>query len=51
MACRNSDNTFIASLEMGTNSTLDLGLCATYHWIKEQYSKRKQGQQLLLDQS
>jgi GDP-D-mannose 3',5'-epimerase len=44
VAGRNSDNTFIQQVlgwEPGTS--LDQGLALTYHWIKEQYDKRKLG--------
>jgi nucleoside-diphosphate-sugar epimerase len=42
---RNSDNTFIQEvLHWEPNTTLDEGLYHTYHWIKEQYTRRKQGQ-------
>jgi GDP-D-mannose 3', 5'-epimerase len=45
VAGRNSDNAFIRQvLNWEPNTTLDFGLSETYHWIKEQYSKRKQGQ-------
>jgi GDP-D-mannose 3',5'-epimerase len=45
VAGRNSDNTFIKQvLKWEPDTTLDAGLRETYHWIRDQYSKRKQGQ-------
>jgi nucleoside-diphosphate-sugar epimerase len=45
VAGRNSDNTSIRQiLKWEPNTTLDDGLRETYHWIQDQYSKRKQGQ-------
>jgi GDP-D-mannose 3', 5'-epimerase len=45
VAGRNSDNTLIKQvLNWEPNTTLDRGLHETYHWIKEQYSRRKQGE-------
>lgn len=44
VAGRNSDNTFIKSvLNWEPNTTLEIGLRQTYHWIKEQYDSRKLG--------
>jgi nucleoside-diphosphate-sugar epimerase len=48
VAGRNSDNTFIKKvLKWEPNTPLDKGLAATYKWIKAQYFKRKQGQQVV----
>jgi nucleoside-diphosphate-sugar epimerase len=48
VAGRNSDNTFIKQvLKWEPNTTLETGLRETYLWIKEQYSKRKEGKLLL----
>jgi nucleoside-diphosphate-sugar epimerase len=45
VAGRNSDNTFIKQvLKWEPDTSLKMGLRETYHWIKDQYSKRKQGQ-------
>ena len=33
--------------EIATNTTLKEGLRETYYWIKEQYSRRKQGQLII----
>jgi nucleoside-diphosphate-sugar epimerase len=45
VAGRNSDNTFIRQvLKWEPNTTLKTGLRETYHWISDQYSRRKQGQ-------
>jgi len=45
VAGRNSDNTFIKQvLKWEPNTALHTGLRETYHWIQDQYSKRKQGQ-------
>ncbi len=44
VAGRNSDNTFIQKvLHWEPNTTLDVGLRATFEWIKERYHARKQG--------
>ncbi len=44
VAGRNSDNTFIQKvLHWEPNTPLDVGLRATYEWIKERYHARKQG--------
>ena len=44
VAGRNSDNTFIKKvLKWKPDATLDVGLRETYHWIKDQYSRRKRG--------
>lgn len=44
VAGRNSDNTFIKKVLGWEPSTpLDKGLAVTYKWIKDQYTKRKQG--------
>jgi GDP-D-mannose 3', 5'-epimerase len=42
---RNSDNTLIQEV-LGWEPGIDLktGLLTTYHWIKEQYEKRKRGE-------
>jgi GDP-D-mannose 3',5'-epimerase len=45
VAGRNSDNAFIKQvLKWEPKTSLHTGLRETYHWIQEQYSKRKQGQ-------
>ena len=42
---RNSDNTFIKRiLNWQPDTSLEFGLRETYDWIKDQYSRRKQGQ-------
>src|SRR5579864_7259082 len=47
VAGRNSDNTFIQEVLGWEPSTpLDKGLAITYKWIKEQYTKRKQGKRV-----
>lgn len=49
VAGRNSDNTFIKkALEWEPDTSLNAGLRETYNWIKEQYSKRKQGQVIVI---
>lgn len=48
VAGRNSDNTFIRKmLKWEPNTTLDVGLRATYNWIKEQYEARKKGKRVV----
>jgi len=48
VAGRNSDNTFIKSvLKWEPNTTLEVGLGETYHWIEEQYQSRKRGQRVV----
>jgi nucleoside-diphosphate-sugar epimerase len=48
VAGRNSDNTFIQKmLKWQPNTPLDTGLRATYQWIQEQYSARKQGKRVV----
>src|SRR5690349_22210518 len=48
VAGRNSDNTFIKKvLGWEPDTTLDAGLKATYHWIKEQYLARKKGKRVV----
>jgi nucleoside-diphosphate-sugar epimerase len=48
VAGRNSDNTFIQKmLKWEPNTSLDTGLRATYHWIKEQYEARKKGHRVV----
>lgn len=48
VAGRNSDNTFIQQvLHWEPSTPFDVGLAATYEWIKEQYMKRKQGQRVV----
>jgi nucleoside-diphosphate-sugar epimerase len=48
VAGRNSDNTFIQEvLKWEPNTTLEKGLTATYHWIKEQYHARKLGKRVV----
>jgi GDP-D-mannose 3',5'-epimerase len=45
VAGRNSDNSFIKQvLKWEPNTTLKTGLGETYHWIRDQYSRRKRGQ-------
>ena len=45
VAGRNSDNTFIKrTLNWQPDTSLEFGLRETYDWIKDQYSRRKQGQ-------
>jgi nucleoside-diphosphate-sugar epimerase len=47
VAGRNSDNTFIKKVLRWEPSTpLDKGLAITYKWIKDQYTKRKQGKRV-----
>jgi GDP-D-mannose 3',5'-epimerase len=42
---RNSENSFIKQiLDWEPNTSLDVGLKATYGWIRAQYEKRKQGE-------
>jgi nucleoside-diphosphate-sugar epimerase len=48
VAGRNSDNTFIKqTLKWEPNTSLDIGLTATYKWIKQQYDARKQGRRVV----
>jgi nucleoside-diphosphate-sugar epimerase len=48
VAGRNSDNTFIQQvLHWEPNTSLDVGLRATYDWIREQYFARKQGKRVV----
>ncbi|MGA2662613.1 MAG: NAD-dependent epimerase/dehydratase family protein [Verrucomicrobiota bacterium] len=48
VAGRNSDNTFIQKvLKWEPNTPLDTGLRATYQWIQQQYSARKQGKRVV----
>jgi GDP-D-mannose 3', 5'-epimerase len=48
VAGRNSDNTFIQQvLEWEPNTSLDVGLRATYKWIEEQYRARKKGKRVV----
>jgi GDP-D-mannose 3', 5'-epimerase len=48
VAGRNSDNTFIKEvLNWEPSTAFERGLAVTYEWIKEQYSKRKQGQRVV----
>jgi GDP-D-mannose 3',5'-epimerase len=48
VAGRNSDNTFIKKmLNWEPDTTLDAGLRATYHWIKQQYHDRKKGRRVV----
>ena len=45
VAGRNSDNAFIKEvLNWEPDTSLEIGLRETYHWIKDQYARRKQGQ-------
>lgn len=49
VAGRNSDNSFIKKvLNWEPNTSLDVGLKATYLWIKEQNEKRKKGQSVVI---
>jgi GDP-D-mannose 3',5'-epimerase len=49
VAGRNSENSFIKKiLSWEPNTSLNVGLKATYLWIAEQYSKRKKGQCVVL---
>lgn len=49
VAGRNSENSFIREvLNWEPNTPLDEGLRATYLWIREQYSKRKKGQYVVV---
>jgi nucleoside-diphosphate-sugar epimerase len=48
VAGRNSDNTFIQKvLKWEPNTPLDVGLAATYKWIKQQYADRKKGRRVV----
>jgi nucleoside-diphosphate-sugar epimerase len=48
VAGRNSDNTFIKKvLNWEPSTPLDVGLRATYAWIKEQYDARKRGKRVV----
>jgi len=48
VAGRNSDNTFIQKmLQWEPDTSLDTGLRATYKWIREQYSARKEGRRVV----
>jgi nucleoside-diphosphate-sugar epimerase len=48
VAGRNSDNTFIQKvLKWEPRTPLDVGLRATYQWIKKQYDARKRGQRVV----
>jgi GDP-D-mannose 3', 5'-epimerase len=48
VAGRNSDNTFIQKmLKWEPNTPLDVGLKATYTWIKGQYNARKKGKRVV----
>jgi nucleoside-diphosphate-sugar epimerase len=48
VAGRNSDNTFIRRvLKWEPNTPLDTGLRATYQWIQQQYTARKQGKRVV----
>ena len=48
VAGRNSDNTFIEKmLGWEPRTTLDVGLKATYDWIKVQYEARKKGHRVV----
>jgi nucleoside-diphosphate-sugar epimerase len=49
VAGRNSENSFIKQvLNWEPSTSLDVGLSATYRWIREQYCHRKEGQNVLL---
>jgi nucleoside-diphosphate-sugar epimerase len=48
VAGRNSDNSFIRQvLDWEPNTPLNVGLCATYTWIKDQYHARKTGNRVV----
>jgi len=48
VAGRNSDNTFIRNvLKWEPNTSLDVGLKATYQWIEKQYNARKKGRRVV----
>ena len=48
VAGRNSDNTFIQKmLGWEPDTTLDVGLAATYKWIETQYQARKCGDRVI----
>lgn len=48
VAGRNSDNTFIRRvLKWEPDTSLDVGLAATYRWIKQQYAARKAGRRVV----
>jgi nucleoside-diphosphate-sugar epimerase len=48
VAGRNSDNTFIQKvLKWEPDTPLDVGLAATYKWIKQQYADRKKGRRVV----
>ncbi|HEY5914922.1 MAG TPA: NAD-dependent epimerase/dehydratase family protein [Verrucomicrobiae bacterium] len=48
VAGRNSDNTFIRKvLRWEPHTPLDTGLAATYKWIRQQYTARKQGSRVV----
>ena len=48
VAGRNSDNSFIKKvLKWEPDTPLDVGLSATYKWIKEQFEARKQGRRVV----
>ena len=48
VAGRNSDNTFIRQvLKWEPDTSLDVGLAATYRWIKQQYAARKAGRRVV----
>jgi nucleoside-diphosphate-sugar epimerase len=49
VAGRNSENSFIKQIiNWEPNTSLDVGLNATYLWIRDQYDKRKKGQCVLV---
>ena len=49
VAGRNSDNTFIKQiLKWEADTALNVGLRETYHWIKDQYLRHKQGQLVVI---
>lgn len=49
VAGRNSENSFIKEvLNWEPDTPLDTGLAATYKWIQEQYTKRKQGHSVVV---
>ena len=48
VAGRNSDNAFIQEvLNWQPDTSLEIGLRETYNWIKDQYSRREQGQLIM----
>jgi nucleoside-diphosphate-sugar epimerase len=49
VAGRNSDNVFIKRvLDWEPHTALEVGLRDTYHWVKDQYYSRRQGQRVVV---